>query len=107
MNIELPKITEDFGHGPEYAGRPGWMQTVEILPGGERRPLKPTIRCNCGWYCGIRLHHVHPDGTVTASFFHTKDGPYGDPERGCEWHVWLKLLDYDCGDFPPRTGEVQ
>lgn len=94
MVTEIPKIAE-FGVGPEYVGRPGWTQPVD----GNGNKLKPLIRCNCGWYCGIGLHHVHVDGTVTASFFHTAEG---DPGRGCGWHVWLKLLDYDGGEFLPR-----
>ena len=100
MNVEIPKIADgDYGHGPEYAGRPAWFQPVD----SDGNKLKPVIRCNCGWYCGIGLHHVHADGTVTASFFHTKEGQYGDRDRGCEWHVFLKLLDYAGGEFLPRS----
>jgi hypothetical protein len=50
------------------------------------------------------LHHVHADGTVTRSFFHDS-APHpeiGYAGGGCGWHVWLKLKDYDCGDFPPE-----
>jgi hypothetical protein len=74
----------------------------------EGHPLKPLIRCQCGKYCGIGLHHVHADGTVTASFLHgkadwTHNGKQysGDPE-GCEWHVHLKLTDWTGQDFPPE-----
>lgn len=64
--------------------------------------LKPVIKCNCGLITGIGLHHVHADGTVTASFYHKRGNvPPEDPE-GCEWHVHLKLLDYDLGDFAPE-----
>ena len=103
MVTEIPKMTE-YDHGPKYAGQPGWCQPTQ-----DGKLLKPLIRCNCGWYCGIGLHHVHADGTVAASFFHSADGPNGDPGRGCGWHVWLKLLDYDGGDFPPdaeRKGDA-
>lgn len=97
--VAIPKLSES-GCGPEHAGHPGWIQPTQH---GTGTPLKPLIRCNCGWFCGIGLHHVHADGRVTASFFHTKDGPNGDKERGCEWHVFLKLLDYNGGDFPPKS----
>lgn len=73
---EILKMTE-YDHGPKYIGQPGWCQPVD----SDGNKLKPIIRCNCGWYCGIGLHHVHADGTVTASFFHTKSGPHGDPDR--------------------------
>ncbi len=69
-------------------------------------PAKPLIKCNCGKVCGIGLHHVHADGTVTDSFFHANvsefmhNGKKYFTDPGCDWHVWLKLLDYDCGEFP-------
>jgi hypothetical protein len=64
---------------------------------------KPLIKCNCGDIRGIGLHHVHEDGTVTRSFHHdTEPHPeIGYAGGGCGWHVWLKLKDYDKGDFPP------
>lgn len=91
--VEIPKISHDDGF--DYTeGHPGWHPAVS----SEGKPIKPIIRCNCGWFCGIALHHVHPDGTVTASFFHT---PECDPGRGCGWHVHLKLKDWDGGEFLP------
>jgi hypothetical protein len=48
----------------------------------------------------IGLHHVHADGTVTASFFHDKPEP-----EACGWHVYLFLEGYaeEIGiDFPPE-----
>jgi hypothetical protein len=98
---EIPKIADDdIRHG----GPPGWLQPVRELDDGSYQKLKPIIRCSCGMLCGIGLHHVHADGTVTASFYHKK-GPAGSPDYsspdGCEWHVFLKLKDYDGGDFPP------
>lgn len=88
------------GHMEDDDPTPCWIPCVDR----DGNHLKPIIRCNCGMYCGIGLHHVHADGTVTASFYH-KNGPAGSPDHsspdGCEWHVWLKLLDYDnWGDFP-------
>jgi hypothetical protein len=100
---EIPKLADDdFQHG----GPPGWKQPVRKLDDGTYQKVKPIIRCNCGMLCGIALHHVHADGTVTASFYHKK-GPAGSADfsspDGCEWHVFLKLKDYDGGDFPPEA----
>jgi hypothetical protein len=67
---------------------------------------KPVIKCQCGALCGIGLHHVHADGRVTDSFYHSEArewshaGKTYSHEPGCGWHVHLKLLDYDQGDFP-------
>lgn len=72
-------------------GKPAWFSCTDSA--GKR--IKPLIRCNCGSICGIELHHVHPDGRVTASFFHNNEG-------GSGWHVFLKLLDYDQGEFLPE-----
>lgn len=100
MNVEIPKI----GEFENVSGAPAWCP-VKTSDG---KPVKPVIRCNCGAFCGIGLHHVHADGTVTASFLHgkadfTHKGKryHGDP-KGCEWHVFLKLLDYDQGEFLPE-----
>lgn len=94
MNVELKEIT-DFHH---LAGDPGWFQPTQ-----EGNLLKPVIRCNCGQFCGIRLHHVHADGRVTASFYHKRGTNFtvGESLEGCEWHVFIKLLDYKGGEFPP------
>jgi hypothetical protein len=100
---EIPKLADDdFQHsGP---GQPGWAQPERKNDDGTYTKVKPIIRCNCGMLCGIGLHHVHADGTVTASFYHKK-GPAGSADHsspdGCEWHVFLKLLNYDGGEFPP------
>lgn len=102
MLVEIPKLTDDdIEHRPNA---PGWFQPVQRQEDDSLKQLKPCIRCNCGMLCGIGLHHVHADGTVTASFYHKK-GPAGSPDHsspdGCEWHVFLKLKDYSGGDFPP------
>ncbi len=71
----------------------------------EGQVLKPIIKCRCDHISHIGLHHVHVDGTVTASFFHDV-APHPDINYaggGCGWHVWLKLLDYDEGEFPPEA----
>jgi hypothetical protein len=94
MNVEIPKGTEHHNRPNE----PAWFSTAD----SNGNALKPIIRCNCGMFMGIRLHHVHADGTVTASFFHAKkaDHPQGD-DSGCGWHVFLKLKDWTGQDFPP------
>jgi hypothetical protein len=94
VNLEIPKLTE-FGH---QENAPGWFQ-----PAQEGQSLKPVIRCNCGQFCGLALHHVHADGMVTASFYHKRGTNYavGESLEGCEWHVFLTLKDYAGGDFPP------
>ena len=93
--IEIPK-----GKMESDDPTPCWIPVVNT----EGKHLKPVIRCNCGAYCGIGLHHVHADGTVTASFYHKRGTDYsvGESPDGCEWHVFLKLQDYDWGDFPPE-----
>lgn len=100
MMTEIPKIAhDDLRHG----GPPGWIQPVRKREDGTYEPLKPIIRCNCGMLCGIGLHHVHADGRVTASFYHSKGTNFaiGESPEGCGWHVWLKLKDWDGGEFPP------
>ena len=95
MLTEIPK-------GDYDAPAPCWIPTCYVKD-GETVKLKPLIKCNCGHISGIGLHHVHADGTVTASFFHDS-APHPDigyAGGGCGWHVWLKLLDYNEGDFPP------
>jgi hypothetical protein len=97
----------DTVHIPEWkegddwrAKSPAWCQPVDTA--GNK--LKPMIRCNCGQWSGIGLHHVHADGRVTASFFHATKAqhPMGD-DSGCGWHVFLILDGYAGGDFPSRA----
>jgi hypothetical protein len=97
LNITIPKGNYD-------SPGPCWIPTERYDNGG---PAKPIIKCECGHVTGIGLHHVHADGRVTASFFHSKESSFvhkgktytHDP--GCGWHVFLTLADYDKGDFPP------
>lgn len=89
---EIPRLASFDDPGP------GWISV-----GSEGKPRKPLIKCACGDIFGIALHHVHPDGTVTKSFWHDS-APHqeiGYAGGGCGWHVFLKLKDYDLGDFPP------
>ena len=87
--------------GDYDAPAPCWIATKRYDNG---EPAKPLIKCQCGRVTGIGLHHVHADGRVTASFFHDKE-PHPDigyGGGGCGWHVFLKLADYDQGEFPPH-----
>jgi hypothetical protein len=99
MVVEIPRGVWD----KDQPG-PCWLPSVDT----NGRPCKPDIKCVCGKVSGIGLHHVHADGRVTASFFHAKEERFTHNGReywhppGCGWHVFLKLLDYDQGDFPPE-----
>ena len=92
--------------GDYDSAAPCWIPTVRHDNG---QPCKPIIKCQCGQDCGIGLHHVHPNGRVTNSFFNSKQtsfmhgGKTYSHAPGCGWHVYLILKDYDQGDFPPRT----
>lgn len=87
----LTVIPKDDG---KTDARPAWLNVVRH---GDKKPLRPVIRCTCGRYCDISNHHIHPDGTVTGSFLCKFD--YGSP--GCGWHVWLKLENWDGRELPP------
>lgn len=98
MATEIPHITTRLDD--TTPGNPGWGTVTDT----QGRVQKPLIRCNCGRWSGIALHHIHADGTVTASFYHKRgtNQIVGEDPDGCEWHVWLKLLDYNLGEFPPE-----
>ena len=89
MDVTVPKGNYD---GPT----PCWVSLVDR----DGKELKPIIRCQCGTLCGIRNHYVHPDGKVTASFYHSADMP-----GGCGWHVFLMLADWTGSEFPPGAGD--
>jgi hypothetical protein len=97
--VTIPRMLDDASVWADYpvVGKPGWFN-VRDSGGGI---LKPLIRCNCGHVTGIGLHHVHADGTVTASFWHKKGTVYPEDPDGCEWHVFLKLEGWIGGDVPP------
>ena len=88
--IEIPR-------GDWDSAAPCWIPVTD----NDGARLKPLIKCNCGKVTGIGLHHVHADGTVTASFYHKRGNVHPEDPEGCDWHVHLKLLEYDQGDFPP------
>lgn len=100
--VEIPKAT-DAELSQRTPGAPRWSPVIEH---GTGRRLKPIIRCNCGRWSGIGLHHVHADGRVMASFYHKRGTVYPEDPHGCEWHVFLKLKDYDWGEFKPGEGKV-
>ena len=91
--LRIPKMDPLDGK----PGGPGWCH----VNAGDGRRLKPLIRCRCGWWCGIGLHSVAADGTVSASFHHT---PECDPGRGCGWHAFVTLDGYDGPAFGPGEG---
>jgi hypothetical protein len=102
--VHIPRISSDdekksLWDGFPVVGKPCWSPVKQY---GTDKPMKPLIRCNCGMWSGIKLHHVHADGKVTASFFHARKGehPQGTDD-GCGWHVHLWLDDYDQGEFQP------
>jgi hypothetical protein len=98
--VELPKLDLSAEGRVLQPGSPGWIPVSRQ----DGTKLKPIVRCNCGLLCGLGLHHIHPDGTVTASFFHSKGDNFeiGESPDGCGWHEMIKFLDYDLGEFPPR-----
>lgn len=93
MIVEIPRL-ENMGDDDEG---PGWYRVV----GSDGKPHKPIIRCKCGRLTGIGGHTVHADGTVTASFYHKRGNVYPEDPEGCEWHEYIRLLDYNCGHFEP------
>lgn len=105
--VLIPRLDE-WTDPENYALGPGWSP-VYSESNGIRTQLKPHVRCICGNWTGIGLHHVHADGTVNASFFDaTAEQLAGMGDRwkghpgGCGWHVFIKLADYAQGDFPPE-----
>ena len=107
--VHIPKSNN------EYSNYPCWVPCVSSINNKEwyeaklrgieieqkYEPCKPYIICKCGKSTGIGLHYIHKDGKVTASYFHTKAGEYGDPD-GCEWHVFLILDNWTGEEYPPR-----
>jgi hypothetical protein len=107
MIIEIPHCTWDdpsvgfHARDLSQPNMPAWEQPTT----SEGVKCRPIIRCNCGRWCGIGAHHVHADGTVTASFFHahSSTGLKYSTDDGCDWHVFLKLQDYSGGEFLPEA----
>jgi len=102
MNVEIPR-------GEFDSPGPCW-----VAHDWDGKHCRPIIICKCGKRCHIDLHHVHADGTVTASFYDSEASSFTEGgltyvhTPGCGWHVYLKLLDYDQGEFlpAPPKGDV-
>lgn len=90
--VEIPQANEN------HDNYPCWIHTTTT----DGVNIKPTIRCKCGVYCGIGLHHVHADGRITASFYHQYKEDQPERHKGCGWHVYLKMLNYNLGEFVPE-----
>lgn len=97
--ITIPKldVSESVYKDFPVVGKPGWFPVTDT----SGKTLKPLIRCNCGHVSGIGLHHVHPNGTITNSFFHKRGNVYPEDPNGCNWHVWLKLANWSGEDIGP------
>jgi hypothetical protein len=95
----------------KYDNFPCWIPTVQQINSEEwmaakkegRRKWKryqvhrPVIICKCGAHLGCQLHHIHRDGSVTASFYH---------QDGCGFHEHITLADWPGYDFPPHINTL-
>ena len=91
-------ITIPKWNGSDEMKPPYWVDTFNSS--GAR--IRPTVRCNCGEHTNIGNHHIHVDGAVTASYYHKfPDG------RGCGWHVFLKLANWDGGELKPGENKIK
>ncbi len=73
----------------EHSNYPCWVPMTK-QDGSVARPI---VICECGDWLGIDRHHVHKDGTVTASIHH---------KVGCDWHVHVSLGEWTGQDFAPN-----
>lgn len=80
-NIQLPRGTLE-------SPAPCWIPRTSR----DGKTFRPLVKCVCGTVYGTAAHHIHKDGTVTASWM---------SNLCCQWHVHLKLLDWPGEDFPP------
>lgn len=87
MEIEIPKTNEDLSNNP------CWIDTYDT----QNNRVRPHIKCMCGANTNIGNHHIHADGTITASYFHNP---------GCGWHVFLKMKDWDGGELLPGQEKI-
>jgi hypothetical protein len=90
--IHIPKTDKD------HTIFPAWIPTVD----SSGKSLKPSIRCKCGVHTGIGLHHVHPDGRITASYFHELKEDQPEGHKGCGWHVYLILDGWTGEEYLPN-----
>lgn len=98
--IEIPKSDGD-------TPGPCWCDTYRVdSQTGERIRMRPHVRCQCGEHTNIGNHHIHADGRITASYYHyLAERPEG--ERGCGWHVFLKMKDWDGGELLPGQNKCR
>lgn len=89
--IEIPRANAAWDNYP------CWIPVVD----NKDVKQKPCVICKCGEITSIGNHHVHADGRVTNSYFHQNSNKDGDG-KGCQWHVYIKLKDYDQGEFLPK-----
>ena len=95
--ITIPKWDGSSEMKPPY-----WVNTFNSQ--GEQ--IRPHIRCQCGEHTNIGNHHIHVDGSITASYYHYfADRP--EKMQGCKWHVFLKMLDWDGGELKPGEDKVK
>lgn len=67
--------------------------------------VRPHILCKCGEHTNIGNHHIHADGTITASYYHYRADRPKNP--GCGWHVYLKMIDWNGGELLPGQGQCK
>lgn len=96
MAIRIPR-----GSYNDESIKPAWLPIARQ----DGTPLKPIIRCACAKLIGLGLHHVHPDGRVTASFYHwwpPEELARLGYEQGCGFHEHIELDGWDGGEFLPE-----
>lgn len=93
----------EFIEIPQWDGKketkPAWVLTTD--PNGYI--VRPHIICQCGRNTNIGNHHIHPDGTITASYHHHQIAGDGETVIGCGWHVFLKMKDWIGKEFLPKS----
>lgn len=76
---------------------PVWIDTYDT----NHNRVRPHIKCICGVNTNIDNHHIHADGSVTASYLHQ----YPDGS-GCGWHVFIKMSGWKGGEMLPANGRT-
>jgi len=97
--IIIPRI-DNWNEDTAILNHPAWTSLQDT----KGNTVKPIIRCNCGRWFNIKAHHLHPDGTVTASFFDTDliNDKKEIIHKGCGWHVFIKLEEWTGQEFLPE-----
>jgi len=90
----------DIPKGDNNSSGPCWIPHI-----WEGRICRPIIVCACGQRNTAAAHHIHADGRVTASYYHAKEPipSQGWAGGGCGFHEFIRLMDYDQGEFPPEV----